>query len=103
MNMIKGLLFAPAAPLPAAASAQAADLPVKAKPVEYVKICSAYGKGFYYIPGTDTCIRISGYLREDISGNSNSGVIERTGAIAAQQRQRDYFDLLTRGSFAFDV
>ncbi|MGB7257197.1 MAG: porin, partial [Pseudolabrys sp.] len=28
-----------------------------AKPVQYVKICSLYGAGFYYIPGTDTCIK----------------------------------------------
>jgi hypothetical protein len=42
--------------------AQAADLPVKAKPVEYVKICSAYGAGFYYIPGTDICLRVGGYV-----------------------------------------
>ena len=41
-------------------SAQAADLPVKAKPVEYVKICSLYGVGFYYIPGTDMCLKIGG-------------------------------------------
>jgi hypothetical protein len=24
--------------------------------VEYVKICSLYGDGFFYIPGTDTCV-----------------------------------------------
>ena len=28
--------------------------------VEYVKICSLYGAGFFYIPGTDTCIRVGG-------------------------------------------
>jgi hypothetical protein len=39
----------------AACGAQAADMPVKAQPVQYVKICSLYGDGFYYIPGTDTC------------------------------------------------
>lgn len=25
--------------------------------VEYVKICSVYGAGWYYIPGTDTCMK----------------------------------------------
>ena len=30
---------------------------------QYVKICSLYGAGFYYIPGTDTCIKLGGYLR----------------------------------------
>jgi hypothetical protein len=34
-----------------------------AKPVEYVKVCSLYGAGFYYIPGTDPCIKVGGYLR----------------------------------------
>ena len=42
-----------------------ADLPVKAKAVEYVKICTTYGAGFFYIPGTDTCIKLGGYLRAD--------------------------------------
>ena len=64
MNMIKGLLLGSAATIVAVAGAQAADLPVKAKPVEYVKVCSAYGAGFFYIPGTQSCMRIyGGYLR----------------------------------------
>ncbi|MDB5632039.1 MAG: hypothetical protein JWR49_894 [Tardiphaga sp.] len=50
-------------------AAQAADLPVKAKAVEYVKICSLYGAGFYYIPGTDTCIKIGGAIRLDTTFN----------------------------------
>ena len=29
--------------------------PSQAAPVEYVKVCSLYGAGFFYIPGTDTC------------------------------------------------
>ncbi|MCC6948315.1 MAG: porin [Bradyrhizobiaceae bacterium] len=59
---MKSLLLGAAAGLVATAGAQAADLPVKAKPVEYVKICSAYGAGFYYIPGTDICLRVGGYV-----------------------------------------
>ena len=39
--------------------------PVKAPPVRYVKVCSLYGQGFYYIPGTDTCIKIGGYVRQE--------------------------------------
>ncbi len=26
-------------------------------PVEYVRVCSLYGAGFFYIPGTDTCVQ----------------------------------------------
>ena len=65
MKMVKSLILGSAAGLIAMSGAQAADLPVKAKPVEYVKICSLYGAGFYYMPGTDTCIKFGGYLRAD--------------------------------------
>jgi len=60
MKMAKSLLLGSAAGIVAIAGAQAADLPVKAKPVEYVKICSLYGAGYYYIPGTDICQKIGG-------------------------------------------
>ena len=47
-------------------SVQAADLPVlKAAPVEYVRICSTHGAGFFYVPGTDSCLRISARFRAD--------------------------------------
>jgi hypothetical protein len=58
-----GPLLGAAAAFVAVAGAQAADMPVKAKPVQYVKICSLYGDGFYYIPGTDTCLKLGGFLR----------------------------------------
>ena len=56
-------------------SAYAADLPLKAKAVEYVRVCNLYGAGFWYIPGTDTCIKIGGYLRVDttINGGGSHG------------------------------
>src|SRR5262249_58180085 len=62
MKMVKSLLLGTAAGLVAVAGAQAADMPVKAAPVQYVKICSLYGDGFYYIPGTDICLTLAGYL-----------------------------------------
>jgi hypothetical protein len=65
MKAMKGLLLGTAAGLFAVASAQAADLPVKAKPVEYVKVCTLYGAGFFYVPGTDTCLKIGMYVRSD--------------------------------------
>ena len=63
--MSKNILLGCTAAFVAVAGAQAADLPVKAKPVEYVKICSIYGAGFFYIPGTDTCIKIGGWVRAE--------------------------------------
>jgi hypothetical protein len=59
--------------------AQAADLPVKAKAVEYVKVCSLYGAGFWYIPGTDTCIKLGGYLRAEVAVDTNSVYTGDTG------------------------
>jgi len=72
MKLVKSLILGSAAALVAVGGAQAADLPVKAKAVEYVKVCSLYGPGFYYIPGTDTCIKLGGYLRADVLANTNS-------------------------------
>ncbi|MBN8965804.1 MAG: porin, partial [Rhizobiales bacterium] len=64
MKMVKSLLLVSAAGFVVAATgAQAADLPVKAKPVEYVKVCSLYGAGFYYVPGTDICMKVGSYIR----------------------------------------
>src|SRR5919112_6274634 len=66
MKLIKSLLLGSVAGLAAVAGAQAADLPVaKAAAVEYVRVCSAYGEGFFYIPGTETCLRIGGRVRAD--------------------------------------
>ncbi len=72
MKMVKSLVLGSAAGLIAMSGAQAADLPVKAKAVEYVRVCSLYGAGFYYIPGTDTCIKLGGYLRVDVLANTNA-------------------------------
>src|ERR1700744_5945670 len=69
MKMVKSLVLGSAAALAAMTGAQAADLPVKAKELEYVRICSLYGAGFLYIPGTDTCFKIGGYLRIDTTFN----------------------------------
>jgi Porin subfamily len=63
MKMVRSLLFGSAAGFVAVAGAQAADLPVKAAPVEYVRICTLYGAGFYYLPGTDICVKHGAYVR----------------------------------------
>jgi hypothetical protein len=74
MKMVKSLLLGSAAGLVAIAGAQAADLPVKAKPVQYVKICSLYGVGFYYIPGTDMCIKVGGWARFETAYGYNGSL-----------------------------
>jgi porin-like protein len=37
-----------------------------------VKICSLYGAGFYYIPGTDMCLKIGGWVRQYLGAGSNN-------------------------------
>jgi hypothetical protein len=102
MKMVKSLLLGSAAGLVAIAGAQAADLPVKAKPVQYVKICSLYGAGFYYIPGTDTCIKIGGYMRAEV--NFNAGGSFAVPATLNQDNRNAFFqDWRTRAAFSFDV
>ena len=66
MKLVKSLLLGSAAGIAAVAGAQAADRPSrKAAPVEYVRVCSAFGAGFFYIPGTDTCLRVGGRVRAE--------------------------------------
>jgi hypothetical protein len=74
-NGVKSLLLGTAAGLAAIAGPQAADMPVKAAPVQYVKICSLYGDGFYYIAGTNTCLKIGGYVRMQPEFNAGAGAI----------------------------
>ena len=71
MKMVKSLVLGSTAALFAVGGAQAADLPVKAKTVEYVRICSLYGAGFFYIPGTDTCIKIGAFVKLQTAYNAN--------------------------------
>ena len=59
MTLTKSMLLGAAAVLTTVGVASAADLPSrKSAPVEYVKVCNASGAGFFYIPGTDTCLKI---------------------------------------------
>jgi hypothetical protein len=75
MNAVNRALLGSAAGIFAVTSGQAADLPVKARPVEYVKACNIYGAGFWYVPGTDTCIKFGTYARINfVYGNGGSGV-----------------------------
>jgi hypothetical protein len=102
MKMIKSLILGSAAGLVAMSGAQAADLPVKAKAVEYVKVCSLYGAGFFYIPGTDTCIKLGGYMRLDTTFNGGIyGQPAWNADLGLGDRYRDSY--ASRSRFAFTV
>ncbi|MFZ1815280.1 MAG: porin [Rhizobiaceae bacterium] len=61
---IRSFLLASAAVLVSVGGAKAADaIVVEPEPVEYVRVCDAYGAGWWYIPGTETCLKIDGDVR----------------------------------------
>ena len=60
------LLLGTAAAMAVSGAAQAADLAIAVEPIDYVKICDAFGVGYWYIPGTDTCLKIGGYVQLDV-------------------------------------
>ncbi len=104
MKIVKSLILGSAAGLIAMSGAQAADLPVKAKPVEYVRICSLYGAGFFYIPGTDTCLKLGGYLRVDTTFNGS--IYDQpawSGDLGQQNRYRDFFAARSRMALTVDT
>ncbi|MBR0700337.1 porin [Bradyrhizobium diazoefficiens] len=104
MKLVKSLLLGSAAGLIAVGGAQAADLPVKAKAVEYVKICSLYGAGFYYIPGTDTCIKLGGYLRAEVALNTNSSFSgQLTSNNGSRNRLTNYYTMRAREDLNIDT
>src|SRR5579859_5259368 len=104
MQVLKSFVLASVAGLSASAAAEAADLPVKAKAVEYVKVCSLYDAGFYFIPGTDTCIRIGGQVRADYSFFSGGTNIQNWGSNQAfQDRATDYYFSRGRAYLNVDV
>jgi len=109
-KITKSLLLGTAAGLVAVAGAQAADMPVKAAPVQYVKICSLYGDGFYYIPGTDTCLKMGGYLRVQAEYNMGGGGVvagDNAGGMLGVARfdrvDTNDINYRVRGAISWDV
>jgi hypothetical protein len=108
---LTSLLLSSAAVL-VAGSAFAADLPAKkAAPAAAVTACPAFGAGFFTIPGSDTCIKLGGYMNNvttysdedqstsnaaelrltlDARSNSEIGVIRGFGRIGNGGMERAY-------------
>lgn len=92
MKPFMSLLLGSMAGLATVAGARAADLPVaKAAPVEYVRVCSTYGNGFFYIPGTETCLRVGGRARAEYLYSST------------YDRDQDAVGFYIRGRIQLDV
>jgi hypothetical protein len=88
MSLIKSLLLGSAAGIVAVATAQAADLPTrKAAPVEYVRVCNVGGITGWTLPGSDTCVKFSGYMTAHIIGGNASSQFNPASAIATTTAQ----------------
>jgi hypothetical protein len=104
MKIVKSLLLGSTAALVAVSGTQAADLPVKAKPVQYVRICDLYGSGFYYIPGSEVCLKVGGYAQADYGWNNSNNAFAPTytGARAANDRSSVHYVTRARAESNFD-
>jgi Porin subfamily len=91
---IKSLLLGSAAALAVVSGAQAADAIVAAEPepMEYVRVCDAFGTGYFYIPGTETCLKIGGEVRATLDFDSSAEdtvVTPATATTAATSKTHD--------------
>ena len=116
MTYMKSILLGSAAGIVAVAGAQAADLPTKkAAPAEYVKICNVGGMAGFIIPGSDTCLKISGYITGQVeAGNLSVGRAETVPVEAlgvrgvnsitdSNSNLRSAFGWTTRANVDFDA
>jgi hypothetical protein len=90
---IRSFLLGSAAVLVAVTGARAADaIIVEPEPVEYVRVCDAYGSGWFYIPGTETCLKIDGDVRAQYTGyHYHDDQEDETSAHQASYRGRVNF------------
>ncbi|WP_273783676.1 porin [Bartonella sp. AU15XJBT] len=85
---IKSLFLSSTAAFLAISGAHAASTVVaEPEPVEYIRVCDAYGKGYFYIPGTETCMRLSGNVRADFIGGDN---IDATTEAELKNKRKTY-------------
>jgi hypothetical protein len=74
------------------------------QPVEYVRVCSLYGAGFYYIPGTDTCLRLSGRPRTDLTADQPDWGWNVSGlGYLASHKAESFDNKYDTGSFGWNV
>jgi Porin subfamily len=68
-----------------------------------VKVCSLYGDGFYYIPGTQTCIKIGGFLRTEVDFHAGGSFTPFFATNGLQTRANDAATTRARGVITLDT
>jgi len=102
--MLNKTLLGSAAVIMTMVGAQAADLPSKkAAPATYVKICDAYGAGFFFIPGTDTCVKLGGYSRVEAQYVPGANIYSNAGALTQTSGSQDTSGFEVRGRLEADA
>jgi len=103
---MKSLLLGSAATLVVVAGAQAADLPTKkgAPAAEYVKVCKVGDIAGFIIPGSDTCLKISGYVNAQIAGgNVKDEYFASSNTVTSAAKYVNDLGFSTRGQVNFDA
>jgi len=108
MTLMKSLLLGSAATFVVVAGAQAADLPTKkgAPAAEYVKVCKIGSIAGFIVPGTDTCLKLSGLVtaRYAVGATHDTYVIGEGGLLKqVTARQQDAYGTWTRGRLTVDA
>jgi hypothetical protein len=106
MKIVRSLVLGSAAGLLLSTAGLMATSEAEAAPaVEYVRICSLYGAGFWYIPGTDTCIKIGGSIRldTDLNGGIYDNPFWQGGASASQAYGKNWYTVRTRFNLTEDT
>jgi hypothetical protein len=68
-----------------------------------VKVCSLYGQGYYYIPGTETCIKLGGFLRTEWDFNAGGSFTPFFATNGLQTRGNDTLTNRARAVLTGDV
>ncbi|MDE2017462.1 MAG: porin, partial [Hyphomicrobiales bacterium] len=111
MTLMKSLLLGSAAAFAAAGAAQASDLlpTKKSAPAQYVKICTIDGMTGFTLPGSDTCLKISGHVHVELGPVGYSDQWSQTGTFGAESytknvaNGRNSFGWFTRARIQFDA
>jgi hypothetical protein len=68
-----------------------------------VKICSLYGAGFYYIPGTDTCLKVGGWVRFETGYGYNGSFTTEFFNGNTNNRSTNEMPWRVKGTVTFDA
>ncbi len=105
MSNIRNLLLGSAAAIVVVSGAQAADLPTRkgAPAAEYVKVCHVDGVAGFVIPGSDTCLKITGYVSAQIEGGTLSQQYVWAGANGSEKALAPGASTASRNALGYTV